>query len=86
VRSFLPELIDFVWNRKINLGKIFDLTLPLEEVEEGYGAMDERRVIKALLQRQGCARRRQRGSDARSSSAKAFEPLLSFVISATTLR
>jgi threonine dehydrogenase-like Zn-dependent dehydrogenase len=49
VRRFLPELIDLVWNRKINPGKVFDLTLPLQEVAEGYRAMDERRAIKALL-------------------------------------
>ena len=49
VRRFLPELIDLVWNRKINPGKVFDLTLPLDEVAEGYRAMDERRAIKALL-------------------------------------
>jgi threonine dehydrogenase-like Zn-dependent dehydrogenase len=49
VRRYLPELIDLVWNRKINPGKVFDLTLPLEEVAEGYRAMDERRAIKALL-------------------------------------
>ena len=49
VRRFLPELIDLVWNRKINPGKVFDLTLPLEQVAEGYRAMDERRAIKALL-------------------------------------
>ena len=49
VRRFLPELIDLVWKRKINRGKVFDLTLPLEEVAEGYRAMDERRAIKALL-------------------------------------
>jgi threonine dehydrogenase-like Zn-dependent dehydrogenase len=49
VRRFLPELIDLVWNRKINPGKVFDLTLPLEEVAEGYRAMDQPRAIKALL-------------------------------------
>ena len=49
VRRFLPELIDLVWKRKINPGKVFDLTLPLEEVAEGYRAMDERRAIKTLL-------------------------------------
>ena len=49
VRRFLPQLIDLVWNRKINPGKVFDLTLPLEEVAEGYRAMDERRAIKTLL-------------------------------------
>jgi threonine dehydrogenase-like Zn-dependent dehydrogenase len=49
VRRFLPELIDLVWNGKINPGKVFDLTLPLDEVAEGYRAMDERRAIKTLL-------------------------------------
>jgi threonine dehydrogenase-like Zn-dependent dehydrogenase len=49
VRRFLPQLIDLVWNGKINPGKVFDLTLPLDQVAEGYRAMDERRAIKALL-------------------------------------
>jgi threonine dehydrogenase-like Zn-dependent dehydrogenase len=49
VRRHLPQLIDLVVNRKINPGKVFDLTLPLEQVAEGYRAMDERRAIKALL-------------------------------------
>jgi len=49
VRRFLPELIDLVWNGRINPGKVFDLTLPLDQVAEGYRAMDERRAIKALL-------------------------------------
>jgi threonine dehydrogenase-like Zn-dependent dehydrogenase len=50
VRSYLPELIDLIWNGKIDPGKVFDLTLPLSQVAEGYRAMDERRAIKALLQ------------------------------------
>ncbi|HEY7088122.1 MAG TPA: zinc-binding dehydrogenase, partial [Tepidisphaeraceae bacterium] len=49
VRRFLPELIDLVWSGKINPGKVFDLTLPLDQVAEGYRAMDERRAIKTLL-------------------------------------
>src|SRR6266478_1878870 len=49
VRRFLPKLIELVWDRKINPGRVFDLTLPLDQVAEGYGAMDERRAIKALL-------------------------------------
>jgi threonine dehydrogenase-like Zn-dependent dehydrogenase len=49
VRRFLPELIDLVWKRKINPGRVFDLTLPLDQVAEGYRAMDERRAIKTLL-------------------------------------
>ena len=49
VRRFLPELIDLVWNKKVDPGKVFDLVLPLDQVAEGYRAMDERRAIKALL-------------------------------------
>jgi threonine dehydrogenase-like Zn-dependent dehydrogenase len=53
VRRYLPELIELVWNRKINPGKVFDLTLPLDQVAEGYRAMDERRAIKTLLHPNG---------------------------------
>ncbi|MGQ0571156.1 MAG: zinc-dependent alcohol dehydrogenase family protein [Armatimonadota bacterium] len=49
VRRYLPELIDLIWSGKINPGKVLDLTLPLEDVAEGYRAMDERRAIKVLL-------------------------------------
>ncbi|HET9598456.1 MAG TPA: zinc-dependent alcohol dehydrogenase family protein [Anaeromyxobacteraceae bacterium] len=49
VRRYLPELIDLVWDRRIHPGKVFNLALPLEQVADGYRAMDERRAIKALL-------------------------------------
>jgi threonine dehydrogenase-like Zn-dependent dehydrogenase len=49
VRRFLPKLIDLVFDGSINPGKVFDLTLPLDRVAEGYRAMDERRAIKTLL-------------------------------------
>jgi threonine dehydrogenase-like Zn-dependent dehydrogenase len=49
VRRFLPELIELVLSRKVDPGKVFDLTLPLDRVAEGYRAMDERRAIKTLL-------------------------------------
>lgn len=49
VRRFLPDLIDLIWRRAIDPGKVFDLTLPLGEAAEGYRAMDERRAIKTLL-------------------------------------
>ena len=49
VRRFLPELIDLIWNRTIDPGRVFDLELPLDQVAEGYRAMDERRAIKTLL-------------------------------------
>ncbi|MFB9165716.1 alcohol dehydrogenase catalytic domain-containing protein [Arthrobacter psychrochitiniphilus] len=49
VRRFLPELIELIWARKINPGRVFDLTLPLADAAEAYRAMDERRAIKVLL-------------------------------------
>ena len=49
VRRFLPELIDLIWNRAIDPGRVFDLELPLDQAAEGYKAMDERRAIKSLL-------------------------------------
>ncbi|MFD7512147.1 zinc-dependent alcohol dehydrogenase family protein [Streptomyces sp. NPDC059853] len=49
VRRYLPDLIDRVLAGRIDPGRVFDLALPLEEVAEGYRAMDERRAIKALL-------------------------------------
>jgi threonine dehydrogenase-like Zn-dependent dehydrogenase len=49
VRRYLPKLIDLVWTEKIQPGKVFDFELPLDQVAEGYAAMDERRAIKTLL-------------------------------------
>ena len=49
VRRFLPDLMDRVLNGRIQPGKVFDLTLPIDQVAEGYKAMDERRAIKTLL-------------------------------------
>jgi len=50
VRAYLPELLELVLSGRIDPGKVFDLTLPLEQAPEGYRAMDERRAIKVLLQ------------------------------------
>ncbi|MEV0810720.1 zinc-dependent alcohol dehydrogenase family protein [Micromonospora sp. NPDC050200] len=49
VRRFLSELIELICNRTIDPGRVFDLTLPLDQAAEGYRAMDERRAIKTLL-------------------------------------
>src|SRR5688572_1038908 len=50
VRQFLPEHIKLISDRTIEPGKVFDLTLPLQEAAEGYRAMDERAAIKTLLE------------------------------------
>jgi threonine dehydrogenase-like Zn-dependent dehydrogenase len=49
VRRFLPGLIDLITHGEIDPGKVFDLSLPLDQVAEGYAAMDQRRAIKSLL-------------------------------------
>jgi threonine dehydrogenase-like Zn-dependent dehydrogenase len=49
VRQYLPELIDLIWNRRIDPGRVFDQVLSLDQAAEAYQAMDERRAIKTLL-------------------------------------
>ena len=50
VRTYLPDLLERVLSGAIDPGRVFDLTLPLTDVAEGYRAMDARRAIKVLLQ------------------------------------
>jgi threonine dehydrogenase-like Zn-dependent dehydrogenase len=49
VRRYLPELLELVTSGRIDPGKVFDLSLPLDDVAEGYRAMDERRAIKVQV-------------------------------------
>ena len=49
VRRFLPDLIQLILDRKIAPGKVFDLTLPIEQAADGYKAMDQRTATKVLL-------------------------------------
>jgi len=50
VRTYIPELLDDVLEGRINPGRVFDYETDLDDVAEGYAAMDERRAIKSLLQ------------------------------------
>lgn len=49
-RRYLLKLIEPVLNRAIDPGTVSHLSLTLEQVAEGYPAMDARRAIKTLLQ------------------------------------
>ena len=49
MREYLPELLELIWNRTIEPGKVFDLTLPLDDAADAYRAMDQRDAIKVLL-------------------------------------
>lgn len=48
-RKYIPELLEDVLAGKINPGRVFDLTVELQDIKEAYAAMDERRAIKSLL-------------------------------------
>ncbi|WP_193605831.1 zinc-dependent alcohol dehydrogenase family protein [Nocardioides dongkuii] len=50
VRRYLPELLGLVLDGTIDPGRVFDSRLPLDEVAEGYRAMDERRSIKVMIE------------------------------------
>ncbi len=49
-RRYVPELLELVLAGRIEPGLVFDSSLPLDEVAEGYRAMDERRAIKVLIE------------------------------------
>jgi threonine dehydrogenase-like Zn-dependent dehydrogenase len=49
VRRYLPELLELVTSGRIDPGKVFDRTLPLDDVAEGYRQMDQREAIKVLI-------------------------------------
>jgi threonine dehydrogenase-like Zn-dependent dehydrogenase len=49
VRAYLPELLELVASGAVDPGLVFDARMPLEQVAEGYRAMDERRAIKVYL-------------------------------------
>jgi threonine dehydrogenase-like Zn-dependent dehydrogenase len=48
-RNYIEELLPDVLNGTVQPGKVFDLTLPIDQVADGYRAMDERTAIKTML-------------------------------------
>jgi len=50
VRKYLPQLLELVTSGEIHPGLVFDQTLPLEQVAEGYRQMDQREAIKVLIE------------------------------------
>ncbi|MGX7730851.1 zinc-binding dehydrogenase [Rhodococcus sp. 2H158] len=49
VRAYIEELLPDVLEGKIEPGKVFDRTIGLDEVPDGYRAMDEREALKVLV-------------------------------------
>ena len=48
-RAYLPRLVNSLEAGRIDPLPVLDMELPLDDVGEGYAAMDERRAIKVLL-------------------------------------
>ena len=49
VRRYIPELLDDVLEDRIQPWRVFDFETDLEDIAEGYAAMDQRRAIKSLV-------------------------------------
>jgi threonine dehydrogenase-like Zn-dependent dehydrogenase len=50
VRAYIEELLPDVLEGRIEPGRVFDRVVPLDEVPEGYRAMDERDAIKVMVE------------------------------------
>ena len=48
-RAYIPELLPDVLEGRVEPGRVFDSTIALDEVPEGYRAMNERETIKAMV-------------------------------------
>ncbi|MEU7531849.1 zinc-dependent alcohol dehydrogenase family protein [Saccharothrix sp. NPDC042600] len=49
VRNYLPELMADVLAGRLDPAPVFDRTLPLDEVADGYRSMDDRSALKVVL-------------------------------------
>ncbi|MEU6357409.1 zinc-dependent alcohol dehydrogenase family protein [Streptomyces sp. NPDC047072] len=49
VRAYIPELLPDVLAGRVDASPVFDLTVGLEGVPDGYKAMDERTALKVLV-------------------------------------
>jgi threonine dehydrogenase-like Zn-dependent dehydrogenase len=49
-RAYIEELLPDIVEGRIEPGRVFDRVVPLDEVPEGYRAMDEREAIKVMVE------------------------------------
>ena len=49
VRAYIEQALPDVLEGRINPGRVFDRTVPLDHVAEGYKAMDSREALKVLV-------------------------------------
>jgi threonine dehydrogenase-like Zn-dependent dehydrogenase len=50
VRAYIAELLPDVLEGRINPGRVFDRVVPLDQVPDGYRAMNERKALKVLVE------------------------------------
>jgi threonine dehydrogenase-like Zn-dependent dehydrogenase len=50
VRAYIDGLLPDILEGRIEPGRVFDRTIGLDEVPNGYRAMDERKSIKVLVE------------------------------------
>jgi len=50
VRAYMEELLPDVLNGRIEPGRVFDRVARLDEVPDGYGAMNEREALKVMIE------------------------------------
>jgi hypothetical protein len=50
VRAYMEELLPDILEGRIEPGKVFDRTVPLDGVPDGYRAMADREAIKVIVQ------------------------------------
>ncbi|MET8248704.1 zinc-dependent alcohol dehydrogenase family protein [Streptomyces sp. NPDC005202] len=48
-RAYIEELMPHILNGEIQPGRVFDRTLALEEIADGYRAMNDREALKVLI-------------------------------------
>jgi threonine dehydrogenase-like Zn-dependent dehydrogenase len=48
-RAYIEELMPDVLEGRINPGKVFDRTIGIDQVPEGYKAMNDREAIKVMI-------------------------------------
>ena len=49
-RAYIPDLLPDVLEGRIEPGRVFDRVASLDEVPDGYRAMNDREVIKVLIE------------------------------------
>ncbi|MDH6536139.1 alcohol dehydrogenase catalytic domain-containing protein [Aurantimicrobium minutum] len=49
VRAYIDELLPGILDGSVNPGRVFDSTISIQEVPEGYAAMDQRTALKVMI-------------------------------------